>query len=151
MPNILMSQQHQTNKTYIQNKIHSYDAPISERLLQECQTLYSKLEKKGDPDKFFYSIIMINSDSYFSIEKPFSTLIVKRLGDKILAVHHKPAAGPATKPPTITDREMSGLHYICGYVVGNILKKTKIRKDYKSTNSQSVISAKLTQRKWFFS
>uniref|UniRef100_A0A7M5VEZ9 Uncharacterized protein n=2 Tax=Clytia hemisphaerica TaxID=252671 RepID=A0A7M5VEZ9_9CNID len=53
----------------------------------------------------------------------------------------RPAAGPEPKPPIITEREMSGLQYISGYVIGNILKKTKNCRDYKCPTSQAVISA----------
>ena len=93
--------------------------------------------------KNFYSTVVIHSDTFLiGLEKPSSTLVAKRLADKLLAFYRRPAAGPAPKPLSISQREMSGLqYYISGYVIGKILKKTKNQKDYKSKDSQAVITA----------
>lgn len=124
-------------------KIYSIDN-LSAALFPVLEKLFHKLELKGDAERFlkdFYPSVVLKSDLYFrEIRKPSSTLISKKLGDKLLALYRKPPAGPSLQPLAVSEREMGGLQYISGYVVGKILKKTRNHKNYKSIECQSIIA-----------
>lgn len=128
----------------LRNVIENYTLDhISPNLLNEVKKHYDKLNAKGDAEQFlknFYSKIVLHSDTYFKdVGKPYSTLMAKRLSDKLLFLYRKPAAGPSPKPLEISDREFGALQYLSGYVVGKLLKKTKNHKNYKSKECQAII------------
>lgn len=117
----------------------------SSNLYSEIQKLYNDLVKNGDAEQYFkhyYANIIFCSDLLFeNIGKPYSTLLAKKLGDKILAFFkNPPKCDPIVKPLEISQRELGSLQYLSGYVVRKVLKKTKNHKNYKSEESQAIIA-----------
>lgn len=75
--------------------IKTYDVgKVSPHLMTEVKTFFTKLESKGDAEQFlknFYPKIVLQADTFFlEIGKPYSTLMAKKLGDKLLALYRQP-------------------------------------------------------------
>ena len=96
-----------------------------------------KFIEKKDADKFlssFYGKIVLNASSYFQIERPACTLLAKTLGDKLLcrfSSNAKQTIGNLSMKP-ISEREISGLQYLAGYIVRKftiLAKKNKNREE----------------------
>jgi hypothetical protein len=99
---------------------------------------------KGDAEKYlkhYYTNIVFCSELFFeNLGKPYSTLLAKKLGDKILAFFKKPPCGPVLRPQEISQRELGAMQYLSGYVIRKILKQTKNNKNYNSKESQTIIA-----------
>lgn len=131
----------------IRTKISKYNKiqQSSTLLLPEVKGLLKSLSKKGDAEKYYqdyYSKIVYKANLFFpSLEKPYSTLLAKRIGDKVLSFFKCPAAGPINRPLEISTKELGSLQYLAGYVVKKILRKIKNHRDYKTSQSQAMIAA----------
>lgn len=116
-------------------------------LLEEIQVMYSQLVVSNNAEQFFasfFSTCVINAAVYFKdLPARSSTMLATKVGEKIFNYFQKLSKNVDTthsNPSQITDREMDGLQYLSGYVVKNLLKKTKNSANYSSPESQGVIA-----------
>ena len=130
----------------LRSKFLSYTdtGKCSSLLILHVQKLLKELSSKGDAETYFgnyYTAIVFKAESFFpGLEKPLSTLLAKRLGDKLLSLFKNPTLGPVNKPIEINQKELGSLQYLGGYVK-KMLRKIRNCQDYKSHESQGMISA----------
>lgn len=124
--------------------ISTYDIDNSNltKLCQDLEPVFNELTKKGDAENFFqsfYSIVMFNPTRYISLEQPHCTLLLKRLGDKLLKYFKEQDSVPILNALPMTEKEETGLQYLAGYVVKKLLSKARNSSKFKSNEIQFVI------------
>ena len=108
----------------------------------DLQKIFKQLMKKKDQEKFytmFYSTVPLNSTKYFTgLSRNAATLLSTKIAD-IMLVNSKEKSVVPVKAFDIklTDKEMTGLQYVGGYVLHKLYNKhTKS----KSTASQQSVA-----------
>ena len=117
-------------------------------LLDEIQVMYSQLVVSNNAEQFFasfFSTCVINAAVYFKdLPARSSTMLATKVGEKMFNYFQKLSKKNVdtthSNPSQITDSEIDGLQYLSGYVVKNLLKKTKNSANYSSPESQGVIA-----------
>ena len=116
-------------------------------LVKEIQVMYSQLVVSNNAEQFFasfFSTCVINAAVYLKdLPARSSTMLATKVGENIFNYFQKLSKNVDTTPSNpsqITDREIDGLQYLSGYVVKNLLKKTKNSANYSSPESQGVIA-----------
>ena len=71
---------------------------------------------------------------------PLCTLLVIKTGDNIFCYFKRSIQFAHEEPTPISEKEMSGLQYLAGYVVKKLLKRAKNSRKYKSTENQVIIA-----------
>lgn len=106
--------------------------------------LWAALCRNCDAEKFyssFYQSVVLNARKYFkSLESPVCTLLATRLADKLLAHFNKPSKVQDIPNKPITERETDALQYLSGYVIHALVRKVYKFSDYKSTQSQNLLT-----------
>ena len=105
---------------------------ITENLTTEIEKLLDHFVEKHNSEYFYskyFGTIVKESQNYFlGINKPGSTLLASKLGDKILAFFKTPSTDnkkELKKLKPITPTENDALQYLSGYVIRTMLKKAK--------------------------
>lgn len=115
----------------------------TELLTNEIQKLYNSLCSNSDAEKFysqFYKLIVMDAKKYFSsLDFPMCTLLATRLADKILAHFSRPAECKTVIKP-LTERDMQALQYLSGYVIHSLVRKIHRFTNWRSTNSQDLLT-----------
>ena len=113
-------------------KISTYNIEnIGTSLNNEVSKIFRQLKKTGNPDEFYsdyYASIAMNAGLYFpKLPMPACTTFAIKLADKLLAAVN--GATAVTKEQfermdlNLTEREVGGLQYLCGYIIKNLMGK----------------------------
>ena len=68
------------------------------------------------------------------------TLLATRLADELLAHFNKPSKVQDVPSKPITEREIDALQYLSGYVIHALVRKIYKSSDYRSTQSQNLLT-----------
>ena len=121
-------------------------------LYENVVVIYPKIAKNSDPEKFFnefYGKIVLQSEKYFGVKNPQSTLITSKIVEKLLhysKVLQQGGEGSLSSTSeteqyiSLSEREFHGLQYLAGYVVSNLMEKVKNDKNYSSVENQNILS-----------
>ena len=117
-------------------------------LLQEVNKLYSELITDSNAESFdsaYFSGIVFSAETYFkNLPERSSTMLAINLGENIINYFHqqsqKATIASAINVLPITEEENDALQYLSGYVVKILLKKTKQRANYHSSENQAIIT-----------
>ena len=113
-------------------KISSYDvANLGTSLVNEVSKIFKELKKSGDPDEFYssyYASIAMNAGLYFpNLQQPACTTFAMKLADKLLASVNDGRTDTSEEfeevDLNLTDMELGGLQYLCGYIIKNLTRK----------------------------
>ena len=127
----------------IRSELKSFSELVDNRV---CILLHEKLNIKSiNPEKFygfFYSKIVLNSKSFFPmLSESASKVLTTKLADILLCFKkEKEVDVTTTSTRNISERELSGLQYLGGYVMQNLYKKIKNSKKYNCEEYQQSMS-----------
>ena len=115
-------------------------------MLQEVNKLYSELVIDSDAESFdsaYFSGIVFSADN---LPERSSIMLAVNLGENIINYFHKQQGQKVTTVPSvlkvlpITGAENDAIHYLSGYVMKNLLKKTEQRANYHGSENKSIIT-----------
>ena len=130
----------------VRDNFKCYNNQVCETLIKEAKEIFKILEKSGNVGKFldsFFDAFALDSRTYFpSLSFPAATLLITRLGEKIVHFYKSPQAEPdeeknQVKPISKTERD--ALQYLSGYVVRKLVKKAR-NKNFSKRRNQAIIS-----------
>ena len=117
----------------------------AESMYPKILPLVTDLYQSGNIDNFYkvyYMTLLLNASFYITgdLHTPISTLILKKIGERLVENIRKgeDVHNPFDVP--ITDKEMDVLQYLAGYVVQKLLKKFKRGNNSISALHQSIVS-----------
>ena len=73
------------------------------------------------------------------LQRPCSTLLLKKLGDKLLTHFKKPQQLAQGRPIGVSNKELDGLQYLSGYVVHKFFKRARNSPKYNGDINQAII------------
>ena len=117
----------------VQEAIKSYDKTDIEKLQTDLKPIVRNFLTKRDSNCFlatYFPKIIMNADEYFpDLGKPMSTLLAKRLGEKILYYfsNHKNSTESCSTNP-IQSIEIDGLEYLTRYILRKFYQHAKKEK-----------------------
>ena len=119
-------------------------------LLEEVNKLYSELVIDSNAESFdssYFSGIVFSAEIYFkNLPERSSTMLAINLGENIINYFHQEQSQKLTTLPSaikvlsVIEEENDELQYISGYVVKKLLKKTKQRANYHSSENHAIIT-----------
>ena len=131
----------------IRDDFKHYKNQVSVYFMKEAQEIFKILEKSGNVGRFldrFFDAFALDSCTYFpSLCFPAATLLITRLGEKIVHFYKTPQDEPDEKKKNpikpISRVEMDALQYLSGYVVRKLVKKARNR-NFSKRRNQAIIS-----------
>ena len=134
-------------KDSVRNATRNYDFESYNKLLENVNHLYMRLQKSNDPDAFYSSctsLIFSNTERFFTTMDHFSTTLTamtpaRQIHQEFLK-QKKQSTTHTQKALPLTINELDGFQYLCGYVAKNLLNKFKNHKNYKTEQYQIMIA-----------
>lgn len=130
----------------IRDNFKCYNNQLNESFIKEAKNEFEILEKSGNVGKFLDSFLdsfALDACTYFpTLTFPAATLLVTKLGEKIVCFYKTPESEPpkenvVIKP--ISKVEIDALQYLAGYVVRKLIKKAR-NKNFSKRRNQAIIS-----------
>ena len=127
----------------LREEIFQHQFRLTDPLKDELIKCYAVLSENGDVEKFFsafygnviqFAIVLVPD-----LKRPSSTLLLKKLGDKMLNSFKRPQQLAQGRPEAISHKELGALQYLSGYVVHKFLKRARNSPKYKSDVNQAII------------
>lgn len=126
----------------LRSMLENHEIKFNKQLIAEIDMICKKLLKTWNAEEYyssFYANIVMYASTFLNLEMPMSTLMMKKLAEKLFYKYKCPKQTAMPQPEGITDREIGGLQYLCGYIVHKFIKKTKNSPQYQSDTNQTAL------------
>ena len=102
----------------LREEIFQHQFCLTDSLKDELINCYAVLSESGDVEKFFSAfdgkVIQFADVLVPDLQRPCSTLLLKKLGDKLLTHFKKPQQLAQWRPIAVSNKELDGLQYLSG-------------------------------------
>ena len=129
------------------NTSRNYDFESCDKLLENVNGLYMRLQESNDPDAFYSSItslISSNAETFLKTLEHFTpTFMAINLARQIhpeFLIQKDQSTTHTQKTVSLTKNELDRFLYLCGYAIKNLMKKLKNHKNYKTEQYQIMIA-----------
>lgn len=127
---------------------YTWESPIGDGAeYKNIKNLFEGYTKNGSVEKFYgkyYSTVAVNSVNYFRrLSRNAATLLAMKLADSLLAYCNKSSRESEVKEinTVFTDRDISCVQYLGGYVLHNLHKKHAQKQSSESQKAMAILKA----------
>ena len=135
----------------------TYSEESKKALLSDLKVICDNLYKsQPNAEKFyagFYSKTVKNAPTYFKEFMPkAATLFSTKLATSLLqSIKNSQGSDQCKKSKTtnqshLSERELAGLHYLGGYIFGNLYRTVRSSKEWKSSQSQQSFASSKSRK-----
>ena len=125
----------------IRNTSGNYNFESCDKLLENVNGLYMRLQESDDPDAFyssFTSLISSNAETFLTTLDHFTATVMainlaRQIHQKFLKQKDQ-STSHTQKTLPLTKNELDGFQYLCGYAIKNLIKNLKTTKITKLSN-----------------